>query len=100
MAGDVLQFEDFFVADDQLQYEEKAFTKRLVKPEDAGHLLTELNKVLSTTDDYSAENIEVVVKKFCEAMEIKIGQIIHALRVAVTGKAAGFGGVLPKICSM
>lgn len=91
MGGDVLQFDDFFIDDDKLEYDDKAFAKRLVKPEDAGHLLTELNKVLATTDDYSAENIEVVVKGFCETMEIKIGQIIHALRVAVTGKAAGFG---------
>lgn len=91
MGGDALKFGDFFVADDKLQYEEKAFEKRLVKPEDAARLLTELNQVLSTTDDFSAENVEVVVKGFCESMEIKIGQIIHALRVAVTGKAAGFG---------
>ena len=32
-----------------------------------------------------------MIKGFCETQEIKIGDIIHALRVSVTGKAAGFG---------
>jgi glutamyl-tRNA synthetase len=29
--------------------------------------------------------------EFIETEEIKVGQIIHALRVAVTGKAVGLG---------
>ena len=91
VAGDILKFDEFFVADDQMQYDEKGFEKRLVKAECAGHLLTELCKVLSATDDFSATNLESVIKGFCEAMEIKIGQIIHAIRVAVTGKTSGFG---------
>ncbi len=31
------------------------------------------------------------MKDFCETEGIKIGDVIHALRVAVTGKAVGFG---------
>ena len=91
VAGDILQFDDFFAADDELVYDEKGFEKRLVKPDDAGHLLNELVKVLSATDEFTAENLETVIKGFCDTMEIKIGQIIHALRVAVTGKTSGFG---------
>ena len=92
MPADILNFDDFFRADDQLEINEKAFQKRIVKPDDAGHLLNELNKVLRCVDDWSVENLEKVLKEdFCVNMEIKIGQIIHALRVAVTGKAAGFG---------
>ncbi len=91
VAGDILQFDDFFVADEELEYDEKGFNKRLVKAEEAGHYLNELVKVLSATDDFSAEHLEAVIKDFCENMEIKIGQIIHALRIAVTGKTSGFG---------
>ena len=92
LPADILNFDDFFRADDQLEINEKAFQKRIVKPDDAGHLLNELNKVLRCVDDWSVENLEKVLKEdFCVNMEIKIGQIIHALRVAVTGKAAGFG---------
>ena len=92
VAGDILDFDDFFRADEDLHYNEKAFQKRLVKADDAGHLLNELNKVLPSIDDWSAANLERFLKEdFCVNMEIKIGQIIHALRVATTGKAAGFG---------
>lgn len=91
VAGDILQFDDFFASDDELEYDEKGFEKRMVKPDDAGHLLNELIKVLSATDDFSPENLETVIKGFCETLEIKIGQIIHALRVATTGKTSGFG---------
>ena len=91
IAGDVLQFADFFEADDALAYEDKAFQKRLVKPEGAGHLLAEYKKILATTDDYSATNMESTLKAWIEQQGIKIGDIIHALRVALTGKGAGFG---------
>lgn len=92
MAGDILKFDDFFTDDDKLEYNEKAFQKRLVKADDAGFLLGELKKVLVGADEAaSAEELEKLVKGFCETKEIKIGQIIHALRVACTGKAAGFG---------
>ncbi len=92
IAGDILQFDDFFADDDDLVFEEKAFEKRLVKADDAGFLLGELKKLLvGVSDDATAEELETVVKGFCETQGIKIGQIIHALRVACTGKAAGFG---------
>lgn len=92
VAGDILRFDDFFRADEDLVYDEKAFQKRMVKPEEAGHLLNELCKVLPAVEDFSPENLERFLKEdFCENMGIKIGQIIHALRVATTGKAAGFG---------
>ncbi len=31
------------------------------------------------------------MRGFIESEDIKIGQVIHALRVAVTGKGVGFG---------
>lgn len=91
MAGDVLKFDDFFVEDDQLVYDSKAWQKRMVKPEQAGFLIGELYKVLNVEQDFSADALEVAIKGFCESQGIKIGDIIHALRVSVTGKAAGFG---------
>ena len=35
VAGDILDYADFFMADDALTYDEKAFDKRLRKPEEA-----------------------------------------------------------------
>lgn len=92
MAGDILNFADFFQADDQpLEYNDKAFQKRLVKPERAGELLEKCRDMLTETPDYTAEPLEVAIKQWCEAEGIGIGDIIHALRVGTTGKAAGFG---------
>lgn len=89
--GDILDYDDFFTADDALTYDEKAWQKRMVKPDDAGTLLTKYRALLADTPDATAEQLEVQLKAFCESEEIGIGQIIHALRVATTGKAVGFG---------
>ena len=45
--------------------------------------------MLSATPDYDAATLETAIKTWCE--EQGIGDIIHALRVGTTGKAAGFG---------
>ncbi len=89
MGGDILDFDYCFI--DQFDYDEKAFTKRLVKPENACDLLTGLREHLSACDPFDADSVETSVGQFCESQQIKLGQIIHALRVAVTGKPAGFG---------
>ena len=91
MAGDILKFDTFFVADEDLEFEEKPFQKRLVKPEKAGFLLSESVKLFATVDDWLAGPLETELKQFCESHGVGIGDIIHALRVATTGKAAGFG---------
>lgn len=91
VAGDILDYADFFTADESIEYEEKAFQKRIVKPEEAVPLLVKFVGVLQQVEDFTAENLDKTLKDFVESEGIKIGQIIHALRVAVTGKAVGFG---------
>jgi glutamyl-tRNA synthetase len=90
-AGDILDFDDFFVADEAIVYDEKALEKRLRKPEDAAGLLAKFKDRLASVEPFDAETLERQLKQFVEDEQIKIGQIIHALRVAVTGKAVGFG---------
>lgn len=91
VAGDILDFPEFFVDDDKLEYVEKDFQKRLRKPPEAGELLTKFKKVLETAEPFKASRLEKLLKDFVESEDIKIGQIIHALRVAVTGRAVGLG---------
>ncbi len=91
VAGDILDYTDFYVVDKQLTYDEKAVEKRLRKPADARPLLVEFRAQLATVESFEPEQLEKCLKDFVAAKEIKIGQIIHALRVAVTGKAVGFG---------
>lgn len=91
VAGDILDCADFFAPDDQLSYEEKAFQKRLRKPADAAGLLGKFRSRLETVEPFDAESLDQLMHDFVETEGTKIGQVIHAVRVAVTGKAVGFG---------
>jgi len=48
-------------------------------------------EVLPAVEPFTAAALEQRLQDFVQAEGIQIGQIIHALRVAVTGKAIGFG---------
>jgi glutamyl-tRNA synthetase len=91
VAGDVLEYDDFFTADDRLQYDEQAIEKRLIKPAEAGDLLRKFRAELATVEPFTAERLEQILHGFVEANGIKPGDIVHAVRVAITGKAVGFG---------
>lgn len=89
MAGDIIDFDYCFI--DDYETNQKAYQKRIVKPGNAIELLGKLREHLSKEDDFSTESAESAVKAFCETESIGIGDIIHALRVATTGAAGGFG---------
>lgn len=91
VAGDILDYDDFFIADDQLSYDPNAWQKRLLKPPQAQDLLSRFRQRLAAWDDFNAEGVERLMQQFIQDESIGIGQIIHAVRVAVTGKAVGFG---------
>ncbi len=91
VAGDILDFDDFFVADKDLAYDDDAFEKRLGKPDDAAGILAGFRERLATHEDFRAEALEALMRSFVEEQGIKLGQIIHAVRVAATGKGVGFG---------
>src|SRR5262245_21383183 len=90
-AGDILAYADFFfVPDDKLTYDEKDFQKRIAPPQ-AKELLTKFRAVLATTEPFEVGALEETLKGFIEDQQIKIGDIVHTLRVAVTGKSVGPG---------
>jgi glutamyl-tRNA synthetase len=89
-AGDILEFTEFFVADEALVIDEKASQKRFAvagTPE----LLRRLRDRLATVSPFTAAATEAVLRDFVEAEQIKIGDLIHPLRLAVTGKTVGLG---------
>ena len=91
IAGDILDFVEFYVADDQLVYDEKAFEKRLRKPAGAADLLRRFRDQLANVEPFDTASAESALRAFVETEGVKIGDIIHALRVAVTGKSVGAG---------
>ena len=90
VAGDIVRHAEFFQDDAAYPYDEKAFRKRLGAP-GAAERLRRFRVVLETVDPFDAGHLDAALHEFAEAEEIRIGQIIHAVRVAVTGKGVGFG---------
>jgi len=92
VAGDILDYRYFFVTDDRIEYDEKALARR-IESGVAKELLTAFSDVLEKMpeSDFQAAKLEASLKTFLEDRGRKIGDLIHALRVAVTGQAVGFG---------
>ena len=90
VAGDIVHYTEFFLSDGAFSYDEKAFAKRIAA-EGAPERLARFRSVLAGIDPFDAAAIEAALHGFVEAEGIRIGGIIHAVRVAVTGKAVGFG---------
>ena len=91
VAGDILDYPELFVTDDDLEYDEAAFEKRLRKPEAAAGLLREYRNALTALETWDLDNLEQGMRDFVAERDLKLGAIIHAARVAVTGRSVGFG---------
>jgi glutamyl-tRNA synthetase len=89
-AGDILDYAEFFCADDQLVVDAKDFEKRVRKP-GAGELLRRLGQQFSRVEPFDAAAAETALRSFLVQEGIQMGDIIHALRVAITGKSVGLG---------
>ncbi len=87
--GDIVAYADFFFVD-EVVYDEKAFEKNLRKP-GAAELLGRFRDVLAAVERFDVPHLEAALQKFIADQGIKIGDIIHAIRVATTGKAVGAG---------
>ena len=91
VSGDILDFDDFFAADDAFVYDEKAFEKRITNDPNGVKLLAEYREELAKQDLFDALTLENMTKEFLEAKSAKPNELIHALRVATTGKSVGLG---------
>ena len=58
---------------------------------DSVELLREFRDELAAAEPFDAATTERALKEFVEKKGVKIGELIHALRVAVTGKPKGPG---------
>jgi glutamyl-tRNA synthetase len=90
-AGDILEYRDLFGSADQVVYDAIAFEKRIRKPPAAAQLLVRIRDKLAAAAGFDAPALDKLLQDFVHVEGITIGDIIHTLRVAVTGKAVGFG---------
>lgn len=89
-AGDILDYGYFFVADDQVEYEPEAVEKRLRVPGTADRLRRFADR-LAQVEPFEPALLERTMHDFVMAEGIKLGDIIHAVRVAITGSSVGLG---------
>lgn len=89
--SDILDYSEFFVADDVMPFDEKPFQQRIRDAAEAVGFLKSLREQFATVQPFDSATLDKLVHDFVEANGIKIGQIVHALRIAVTGKSVGVG---------
>ena len=87
--GDILLQARFFFAA-PTSYDEKAFEKRLRAP-GAGERLREYRGFLAAQTAFDAPALEAATTAWLAERGLGLGDIVHAVRVAVTGTAVGPG---------
>lgn len=89
VAGDILAYADFFFRE-EIAYDEATFNKQLRAPGGADRLGRFRDKI-AQVEPFEIAGLERAMHDFLAAEGIKVGEIIHAVRVAATGKAVGPG---------
>ncbi|MDX1964563.1 MAG: glutamate--tRNA ligase [Pirellulales bacterium] len=88
--GDILNFTEFFVPDEELVYDQAAVEKTFAQPM-ARQLLDEFRDTLAAVPDFAVAPLEAALQAFVAAKAIKPGDLIHPLRLALCGKTVGMG---------
>ncbi len=89
VAGDILAYADFFLVDEPA-IDPAAVKQRLAKP-GVRALLEAFSGALAAVEPFEPPMIEAALKQVVEAAGLKVGDLVHAVRVAVTGKTVGPG---------
>jgi glutamyl-tRNA synthetase len=87
--GDVLQFREFFVADDELPVSGPEFDKAFEAAGTAALLREFAARVESVPFEPAA--LEQALKALVAERNLKVGQLVHPLRFAATGRTVGLG---------
>jgi len=91
LAGDVLDYEEIFRPGVEVEIDDKAFAKRIAKPEGARELLAAMRDELVAAPAFDSAALEELFRSFVESRGLGLGSVVHSVRVAVSGKAVGFG---------
>jgi glutamyl-tRNA synthetase len=87
--GDILLQGAFFFGE-LTGYDEKAFAKRVLAP-GAVERLAEYRDWLAARSDFGNQALEAGTQEWLASKGLGLGDIVHAVRVAATGTAAGPG---------
>jgi glutamyl-tRNA synthetase len=89
VSGDILAYADFFLVDSP-PIDQAAVQLRLAKPGVRG-LLADYAAAVRAVEPFEPAALEEALKRVVEAAGVKVGDLVHAVRVAVTGKTVGPG---------
>jgi glutamyl-tRNA synthetase len=89
VAGDILAYADFFLVDEP-EMDPDAVAKRLSTPTAKPHLEAFAAR-LATVEPFEPGPIEEALKATAEAAGAKAGDLVHPVRVAITGRSVGPG---------
>jgi glutamyl-tRNA synthetase len=81
------QLVEFFF-NEEIEYDDRA-TKNLLKLPGGADALRDLAELCAALPDFTAAAFEEAVRKFAEEKGIGAGKVIHAIRAALSGRAAG-----------
>jgi glutamyl-tRNA synthetase len=89
--ADVSALADFFLLpDEKYQFDEKAVAKWFTVA-GVAERLSWVKDGLTALDRFDVESIEKVIRSAIEKFEVKPGEVIHPVRVAVSGRTVGPG---------
>ncbi len=90
IGGDILEFPEFFLDGDALPIDEDAFQRKFVDDRRAQELLVELLPELQA-GSFEAQALEKRIRAFLAARGEKLSRVVHAFRIAASGRTAGIG---------
>ncbi len=89
VAGDILVYADFFLVEQPFM--EDAAVKKRLKKKGTRALLEALRVALDQLENFETSELERTLKQVVHEAGVKIGDLIHATRVAISGKTVGPG---------
>ncbi|MFN9417687.1 MAG: glutamate--tRNA ligase, partial [Pirellula sp.] len=89
VAGDVLQFDELFTADDSFAIDNDGFEKKLKSDAAVCQAVRLFCDVIEQAPSTLQPDFEPVLKAFVDAQGIKLGNFMAGLRIALTGKISG-----------
>jgi len=89
VGGDIIAYADFFLVDEP-PIDEAAAQQRLAKP-GVRDLLGRYADALRQAEPFDPAPLEEALKRVVDEAGVKVGDLVHAVRVAVTGKTVGPG---------
>ena len=89
VGGDILSYADFFLVDEP-PLDAAAVKQRLDKP-GVRDLLASYAAAIGAVEPFEPGPLEESLKLVVEQAGVKVGDLVHAVRVAVTGKTVGPG---------